>query len=42
MNIPFREGENPATAGERLVVIGNGMAGMRTVEDLLKHEAARR
>ncbi|WP_424034085.1 nitrite reductase large subunit NirB [Methylocella sp.] len=27
---------------ERLVVIGNGMAGMRTVEELLKHEAGRR
>jgi nitrite reductase (NADH) large subunit len=26
----------------RLVVIGNGMAGMRTVEELLKHEAALR
>jgi nitrite reductase (NADH) large subunit len=27
---------------ERLVVIGNGMAGMRTVEELLKHEAGQR
>ena len=27
---------------ERLVVIGNGMAGMRTIEELLKHEAGRR
>ncbi len=27
---------------EHLVVIGNGMAGMRTVEELLKHEAGRR
>jgi nitrite reductase (NADH) large subunit len=27
---------------QRLVVIGNGMAGMRAVEELLKHEAGRR
>lgn len=27
---------------EQLVVIGNGMAGMRTVEELLKHDAGRR
>ena len=27
---------------ERLVVIGNGMAGMRTIEELLKHEAGQR
>ena len=27
---------------EHLVVIGNGMAGMRTVEELLKHEAGQR
>lgn len=27
---------------EHLVVIGNGMAGMRTVEELLKHESGRR
>src|SRR3981081_4271396 len=27
---------------EHLVVIGNGMAGMRTVEEMLKHESGRR
>ena len=27
---------------QRLVVIGNGMAGMRTIEELLNHEAGRR
>lgn len=27
---------------EHLVVVGNGMAGMRTVEELLKHDAGRR
>jgi hypothetical protein len=29
------------TSRERLVVVGNGMAGMRTVEELLKLDAAR-
>jgi nitrite reductase (NADH) large subunit len=31
-----------AALNERLLVIGNGMAGMRTVEELLKKEAGRR
>jgi len=30
-----------ATEKEHLIVIGNGMAGMRTVEDLLQHEQSR-
>ncbi len=30
------------TDAKRLVVIGNGMAGMRTVEELLKHESGQR
>ena len=46
MNISFRESDDFLSGGEhdglRLVVIGNGMAGMRTVEELLKHETGRR
>lgn len=42
MNIHFRESEDPASRGKRLVVVGNGMAGMRTVEELLKREEGQR
>ncbi|MDB5531885.1 MAG: assimilatory nitrite reductase large subunit precursor, partial [Hyphomicrobiales bacterium] len=31
-----------ADTREHLIVIGNGMAGMRTIEELLKHDAGRR
>ncbi len=42
MNIEFRSEQDPAFPRERLVVVGNGMAGMRTIEELLKYEAGRR
>ncbi|MDE2075300.1 MAG: nitrite reductase large subunit NirB [Alphaproteobacteria bacterium] len=46
MNIEFCDDFAPAFSDthddQRLVVVGNGMAGMRTVEELLKHEAGRR